>query len=270
MNSNNSLNFRGKVVLVTGAATGIGRAVAVAFAEHGANLVIGDVNEDGAGETMSHVNRAGAEAVFVRTVVSDEADAEKLVSEAVRRFGRLDCAFNNAGIAPKDSDRKPVGELDAAAFDRIVAVDLRGVFLCMKYELAEMVRAGRGAIVNTASISGVVAEPGAAAYVAAKHGVIGLTRTAAIEYAGREIRVNALAPGWVDTPMTATWKGIPALANRLRAAAPIGRPAAPEEMAGAVLYLCSDAASYVTGQVHIVDGGFTARGMSPTDMVGAL
>jgi NAD(P)-dependent dehydrogenase (short-subunit alcohol dehydrogenase family) len=259
-------DFRGKVVLITGAATGIGRVVAVAFAEHGANLVIGDVNEDAAGETMSQVNRAGAEAVFVRTDVSDEADVKKLVSEAVRRFGRLDCAFNNAGIGAK---ALPFAEFDAAVFDRIISVDLRGVFLCMKYELAEMVRAGTGAIVNTASIAGVAAEPGAAAYVAAKHGVIGLTRTAAVEYAARGIRVNALAPGYVETPMTASLKGTE-VANRLRAAAPIGRLAAPEEMVGAVLYLCSDAASYVTGQVHIVDGAATVQGMYPADMVGKV
>ena len=274
MKCNNSLSFHGKVVLITGAATGIGRAVAVAFAEQGANLVIGDINEDGARETLNLVNRAatgGSDALFVRTNVADEVDVKKLVSETIRRFGRLDCAFNNAGIAPKDSHRKLVGELDAAVFDRIISVDLRGVFLCMKHELAEMVRAGKGAIVNTASIAGVVAEPGVAAYVAAKHGVIGLTKTAAVEYAVQGIRVNALAHsggGWVDTPMTAALKSAPALTNRLRAAAPIGRPAAPEEMAGAVLYLCSDAASYVTGQVHIVDGAFTARGMFPTDMIG--
>lgn len=273
MRSNDSSSFHGKVVLITGAASGIGRAVAVAFAERGANLVIGDVNEDGARETLDLVNRAATgetDALFVHTNVAVEADVKKLVSEAVRRFGRLDCAFNNAGIAPKDSNRKLTGDFDAAVFDRIIAVDLRGVFLCMKYELAEMVRAGKGAIVNTASIAGVVAEPGVAAYVAAKHGVIGLTKTAAVEYAVQGIRVNALAPGWVDTPMTAAVKSASALANRFRAAAPIGRPAAPEEMAGAVLYLCSDAASYVTGQVHIVDGAFTARGMFPTDMIGRV
>ena len=149
----------------------------------------------------------------------------------------------------------------------MISVDLRGVFLCMKHELREMLRAGGGAIVNTASIAGVVAEPGVADYVAAKHGVIGLTRVAAIEYAAHGIRVNALAPGWVDTPMTAALKSDPALDARLRATAPIGRPARPEEMAGAVLYLCSDAASYVTGHVHVADGAFTARGMFPTDLV---
>jgi NAD(P)-dependent dehydrogenase (short-subunit alcohol dehydrogenase family) len=262
------MDFRGKVVLITGGAAGIGRAVAVAFADRGANLVIGDTNEDRARVTMDRVYAAGADAVFVRTDVSAEADVKGLVAEAIRRFGRLDCAFNNAGIAAKDSDRQSVGGLDAAAFDRIVAVDLRGVFLSMKYELAEIVRAGRGAIVNIASIAGVVAEPGVGAYVAAKVGVIGLTRTAAVEYAARGIRVNALAPGWVNTPKTAAVKGTPALANRLRQATPTGRPATPDEVAGAVLYLCSDAGSYVTGRVHIVDGAFTARGMFPTELAG--
>ena len=264
------LDFRGRVVLITGAATGIGRAVAAAFAAHGAKLSIGDVNEEGARETLKLVKEAGGEAVFLRTDVSEEADVQKLVSETVRHFGRLDCAFNNAGIAPKDADRKPMAQLDTAGFDRVISVDLRGVFLCMKYELREMVRAGRGAIVNTASVAGVVAEPGVAAYVAAKHGVIGLTKVAAIEYAAQGIRVNALAPGWVDTPMTAALKSDSALDERLRATAPIGRPAQPEEMAGPVLYLCSDAASYVTGHVHVADGAFTARGMFPTDMVGKL
>jgi NAD(P)-dependent dehydrogenase (short-subunit alcohol dehydrogenase family) len=264
------LDFRGRVVLITGAATGIGRAVAVAFAAHGAKLSIGDVNEESVRETLNLVKEAGGEAVFLRTDVSEEADVQKLVSETVRHFGRLDCAFNNAGIAPKDADRKPMAQFDTSGFDRVISVDLRGVFLCMKYELREMVRTGRGAIVNTASVAGVVAEPGVANYVAAKHGVIGLTKVAAIEYAAQGIRVNALAPGWVDTPMTAALKSAEALDARLRATAPIGRPAQPEEMAGPVLYLCSDAASYVTGHVHVADGAFTARGMFPTDMVGKL
>ena len=262
--------FHSKAVLITGAATGIGRAVAVAFAAHGARLSIGDVNEESARETLDLVKEAGGEAIFVRTDVSDEADVKELVAETVRHFGRLDYAFNNAGIAPKDSDRKPLAQLDTPAFDRLISVDLRGVFLSMKHEVRQMLHAGGGAIVNTASIAGVVAEPGVAGYVAAKHGVIGLTRAAAIEYAAHGIRVNALAPGWVDTPMTAALKSDPALDARLRATAPIGRPARPEEMAGAVLYLCSDAASYVTGHVHVADGAFTARGMFPTDLVGKL
>jgi NAD(P)-dependent dehydrogenase (short-subunit alcohol dehydrogenase family) len=260
-----SLDFTGKVVLITGAATGIGRAVAVAFAERGAQLSIGDINQEAAEETLDLVRRAGTEVLFTRTDVSQEVDVQKLVSETVERFGRLDCAFNNAGIAPRDSDRKPTAELETAAFDRLISVDLRGVLLCMKYELREMVRARKGAIVNTASIAGVVAEPGVAGYVAAKHGVIGLTKAAAIEYASLGIRVNALAPGWVETPMTVAVKSNSALIAVMRKAAPIARPAQPEEMAGPVLFLCSDAASYVTGQVHVADGGATVRGMFPAD-----
>jgi NAD(P)-dependent dehydrogenase (short-subunit alcohol dehydrogenase family) len=261
-----SLDFSGKVVLITGAATGIGRAVAVAFASAGAQLSIGDVNREAAQETLELVKRAGAGALFTRTDVSQEADVQKLVSDTIERFGRLDCAFNNAGIAPRDSDRRPVAELDTATFDRLISVDLRGVLLSMKHELREMVRARKGAIVNTASVAGIVAEPGVAGYVAAKHGVIGLTKAAAIEYAGLGIRVNALAPGWVETPMTVAVKGHSGLAAHLRAAAPIGRPAQPEEMAGPVLFLCSDAASYVTGQVHVADGAATVRGMFPADL----
>lgn len=263
-------DLSGKVVLITGAATGIGRAIAVAFAAHGARTSIGDRNEEGAAETLKLVESAGGEAIFRRTDVAVEDDVEKLVSDTIRHFGRLDCAFNNAGIAPQESNRKPIAQLETSDFDRLISVDLRGVFLCMKYELREMARAGRGAIVNTASIAGVVAEPGIAGYVAAKHGVIGLTKAAAIEYATQGIRVNALAPGWVGTPMTSAVQKNSALDARLRTVVPIGRPAKPEEMAGAVLYLCSDAASYISGQVHLADGAFTARGMFPIDRGGKL
>lgn len=257
-------DFDGKVVLITGAATGIGRAVAVAFAAHGAHVAIGDINEQAVRETLTLIEGAGSKAFFLRTDVSQESDVAALVSGTVKHFGRLDCAFNNAGIGVKVP--RPLAEIDASAFDLTVAVDLRGVFLCMKHELREMARAGRGAIVNTASIDGVRANAGAADYVAAKHGVIGLTKAGAIEYAAQGIRVNALAPGWVETAMTAASSDARVNAH-LRATTPMGRPAQPEEMAGEVLYLCSDAASYVTGQVHVADGGFAARGMFPIELM---
>jgi NAD(P)-dependent dehydrogenase (short-subunit alcohol dehydrogenase family) len=256
------LNFNGKVVLITGAATGIGRAVAVGFASRGAKLAIGDINEEAAHETVELVKRAGGDAVFVRTNVSDEADVQQLAVTTVQRFGRLDCAFNNAGISHPP---QPIAQLDASVFDRVISVDLRGVFLCMKYELREMVRAGRGAIVNTASVTGLIPEVGIGAYVAAKHGVIGLTKTAAMENAHLGIRVNALAPGWVRTPLTRMLDEDKALNEQLKAAEPMHRSAEPEEMIGMVLFLCSDAASYVTGQTLVVDGGQTTRGLLPVE-----
>jgi NAD(P)-dependent dehydrogenase (short-subunit alcohol dehydrogenase family) len=256
------LDFNGKVVLITGAATGIGRAVAVGFASHGARVAIGDINEEAARETLDLAKRAGGDVLFVRTNVSVEADVEKLVAATVKRFGQLDCAFNNAGIvhAPQ-----PIAQFDASAFDRVVSVDLRGVFLCMKYELREMVRAGHGAIVNTASVAGLIPEANLGAYVAAKHGVIGLTKTAALETAHLGVRVNALAPGWVRTPLTAGLENDKGFLEKMKEAAPMHRGAEPEEMVGMVLFLCSDAASFATGQAFVVDGGQMIRGLLPVE-----
>jgi NAD(P)-dependent dehydrogenase (short-subunit alcohol dehydrogenase family) len=252
--------FKGKVVLITGAATGIGRATALAFAKAGASLVLGDLNETGASETVALVREAGAKVHFVRTDVSREADVAALVTQAIDTFGALDCAFNNAGIAAT-----PVllHETPEAVFDREIAVDLKGVFLCLKHELAHMVSVGRGAIVNTASVAGLIPEPGLASYVAAKHGVIGLTKTAGLDYASRGVRINAVAPGWVRTPMTIAMEDNPKFYSFLEAGAPMGRPAMPEEITGMVLFLCSDAASYVTGQTYVIDGGQTVRGLFP-------
>lgn len=255
-------DFHGTVALITGAATGIGRAVAVGFSSRGAKVAIGDVNENAAHETIDLIERSGGDVLFVRTNVSDENDVEQLVAATVGRFGRLDCAFNNAGIALPS---QTIAQLDASAFDRVISVDLRGVFLCMKHELREMVRAGRGAIVNTASVAGFIPEVGEGAYVAAKHGVIGLTKTAAIENAHLGIRVNALAPGWVRTPLTVSLEENKGLNDQLKAAAPMHRSAEPEEMVGVVLFLCSDAASYVTGQPFVVDGGQMIRGFLPVE-----
>jgi NAD(P)-dependent dehydrogenase (short-subunit alcohol dehydrogenase family) len=260
------LDFDGKVALITGAATGIGRALALAFASRGASVAVGDINEDAAHETLDLLERAGANILFVRTNVADEGDVEKLVASTVQRFGALDFACNNAGIVHTP---QPISQLEASIFDRVISVDLRGVFLCMKHELREMVGAGHGAIVNTASVAGFLPEFGEAAYVAAKHGVIGLTRAAALENAHLGVRVNALAPGWVRTPLTAELDEDEELNEQLRRAVPIHRAAEPEEMVGAVLFLCSEAASYITGQVLVADGGQMLRGLLPVENTAA-
>jgi NAD(P)-dependent dehydrogenase (short-subunit alcohol dehydrogenase family) len=188
-------------------------------------------------------------------VVSD-AQVKNLVDTCVETHGRLDAAFNNAGVLPPTA---PLVEMTEEQWDQVVDVDLKGVFLSLKHELAHMVSAGSGAIVNMASVAGVIADPGMAPYVAAKHGVVGLTKAAGIEYAAQNVRVNAVAPGLVATPMTQRWLDDPEVNAALMANSPIGRPAQPEEIAGAVLFLCSDAASFMTGQVHLIDGGQTAH-----------
>ncbi|MCC8489399.1 glucose 1-dehydrogenase [Xanthomonas citri] len=247
--------FAGKVVIVTGASSGIGRATAIAFGSAGARVVIGDFNE-AATDTASIINKANGTALFVKTDVSQEASIKSLVQAAVDAYGRLDIAFNNAGLLPRTAD---LADLSIEDFDRTIAVDLRGVFLCMKYEITQMLKNGGGAIVNTASVAGLVADPGMAPYVAAKHGVVGLTKAAALDYATRGIRVNAVAPGLVATLMTQRWLADPAFKDKLLQNSPIGRAADPEEIAGTVLHLSSDAASFVTGQTYVVDGGQTSH-----------
>jgi NAD(P)-dependent dehydrogenase (short-subunit alcohol dehydrogenase family) len=260
MMQRNTLDFSGQAVLITGGASGIGRATALAFVERGAAVAIGDMNEQEGRATVALIEARGGRGLFVPTDVTRSGDVAALVEKTVRAFGRLDCAFNNAGISHPP---KPIGELDEATFERVLAVDLRGVFFCLTYELRHMIKAGKGAIVNTASVAGLFPEAGSAAYVAAKHGVIGLTKTAAIENAERGIRVNALAPGWVRTPMTKKWDDDAAFNTQLKAAAPMHRGAEPEEIAGTVLFLCSDAASYISGQTHLVDGAQSIRGLLP-------
>ncbi|MGI6684480.1 MAG: SDR family oxidoreductase [Bacillota bacterium] len=249
------LDFTGKVVLITGGRSGIGQATAVAFAEQGAKVVVNGRRY--AEETMERIKAVGGEAIFVKGDVSVSADVQNLIDTTVKTFGRLDVAYNNAGLLPVTADLVEQTEED---FDKIMAVDCKGVFLCMKYEIAQMLKqGGGGSIINCGSVVSMVADPGMAPYVAAKHGVAGLTRAAALEYTKHNIRINAIAPGFTGTEMTSGWMADPAMCELVKSFNFANRIASPEEIAGIVLFLASPMASFISGAVYPVDAAQTAH-----------
>jgi NAD(P)-dependent dehydrogenase (short-subunit alcohol dehydrogenase family) len=249
--------FDGKVALVTGGGSGIGRATALAFVREGAKVVIADRNAQRGEKIVSTIRDAGGIASFRRTNVSVAAEMEALVDYTMKTYGRLDLAFNNAGI---EGDVKPLVDQTEANFDAVMDINVKGVWLSMKYEIARMLEQGGGAIVNSSSVAGVTGFPGIGIYAASKHAVIGLTKTAALEYSAQGIRINAVNPAAIDTEMIdRLTDGLNMKKEELSTLHPIGRLGRAEEVAEAVLWLCSDRASFVTGHSLMVDGGFTAR-----------
>jgi NAD(P)-dependent dehydrogenase (short-subunit alcohol dehydrogenase family) len=248
--------FVDRSVLVTGAGSGIGRATAQLFAAEGARVVAVDQNAADAEKTVALIEDAGGDALAFAADVSREADCRRMVERAVAAYGKLDVAFNNAGVGASGF---AVADEEEIAFSRLIDVNLKGVFLSMKYEIPAMLAAGVGAIVNTASVAGLVGERGIGAYAASKHGVVGLTRTAALDYIGRGIRINAVCPGATRTRILADWFQDPKVEAFILSRHPIGRIAEPEEIGRAVLFLASDDASFVVGQALAVDGGLTAQ-----------
>jgi NAD(P)-dependent dehydrogenase (short-subunit alcohol dehydrogenase family) len=264
------MDFTGKVALITGGGGGIGRATSLGFAERGAKVVIVDRDGGAAEATAGIVRQKGAESLAVTADVTRTEDVRAYVKAAVDRFGRIDCFFNNAGIEGRVA---PTAEYDEAVFDAVIGVNVKGVFLGLRHVLPQMIRQKSGAIVNTASVAGLVGTPGMPAYVASKHAVIGLTKTAAGEVARQGIRVNAVCPGPVDTRMIHALEeqlapgNAASIGERYQAAQPTGRYTTPEEIANMVLFLCSDLAANTTGGQFVVDGGRTATGGAVTNLV---
>ena len=252
-----NISFEGRVALVTGAASGMGLATAQAFAAAGAAVALADIDEAALDREVQALYAAGHKAIGIRCNVADEAEVAAMVQQVVASFGRLDAAFNNAGVQAPPSD---MADEEAKDFDFVNAVNLRGIWACMKHELRQMRAQESGAIVNCSSLGGLVGLPSRAAYHASKHGVIGMTKSAALEYAPRGIRINAVCPGTIDTPMVSSMleKQADAIKEILRDQ-PIGRLGRPEEIASAVLFLCSPAASFIIGHALAVDGGYTAH-----------
>ena len=248
-----------KTILVTGAGMGIGRAIALSLASAGAHVIVNDWSGQDGEATVACVKKAGGEASFMHADVSNASQVESMLRNISRQFGVLDAAVNNAGIV---GDMGRLHDISEATFDRVIAIDLKGVWLCMKHQIALMLEHRRGAIVNIASVAGMVGEPNFGGYAAAKHGVVGLTRTAAIEYARDGIRINALCPGVIRTPMVEAVRdklGAQAMQDFLNQKQPIGRMGEPDEVAAAAVWLCSDASSFITGQALGVDGGYLAQ-----------
>jgi NAD(P)-dependent dehydrogenase (short-subunit alcohol dehydrogenase family) len=247
--------FQGKVVLITGGTTGIGRATAVAFAKEGAKVVVSGRREPEGQETVGLIKAAGGDGLFVRADVSKEADVKAMIEAVLKAYGRLDAAFNNAGV---EQDPGPLTETTEAVYDQVMDINVKGVFLSMKHEIPAMLRTGGGAIINNSSVAGLVGLANVPVYIASKHAVTGMTKAVALEYAKQGIRVNAVAPGGVETPMLDRFlTKIPKAA--LEAAHPVGRLGRPEEIAAAVLFLASPSAGFLTGQTVAVDGGWTAQ-----------
>lgn len=245
-------DFENKVAVVTGAGGGIGRATAIAFADSNARVVVSDVNKVGGDETVDLIQQAGGNAIFVRCDVSDSASVDDLIRRAVAEYGRLDYGHNNAGINNTDAD-----EWDEGIWERTLSINLTGVMHCMRAQAKAMVQNGGGAIVNTSSINGLTGNAAQPAYVSTKHGVIGLTRHGALKWAKDNIRVNAVCPGVIETAMTEAAASNPQIRTVMEGMTPMGRMGKPEEIASAVVWLCSDAASFVTGHPLVIDGGAT-------------
>ena len=255
-------SFEGKVALITGASSGIGRATAIAFAREGAKVVVTSRRENEGKETVGLIEEAGSEGLFIRTDVSKEVEVKAMVEGTVKAYGRLDYAVNNAGI---EGEFAPLAEQTVDDYEAVLGINVRGVFFSMKYEIPQMLKNGGGAIVNMSSVVGLVGFAGMAPYVASKHAVLGLTKSAALEYAKSGIRINAVSPAVIETDMVDRFINTLAagkegeMRQQLASMHPIGRVGKPEEIASAVLYLCSEGASFVTGQTLVLDGGFTAQ-----------
>jgi NAD(P)-dependent dehydrogenase (short-subunit alcohol dehydrogenase family) len=247
--------FEGKVVLVTGGNSGIGRATALAFAKEGAKVVIAARRENLGQEVLQEITKNGGEALFIKTDVSIQVDIENLIKKIIDQYGRLDLAFNNAGVG---GPMTRLARQTLETWDMVINTNLKGVWLCLKYEIEQMLKQGGGAIVNTASTAGISGSPGAAIYSASKHGVLGLTKSAAAEYATKNIRINAVCPGPIMTPMLEEgFTERPPMREAYLSTVPMGRFGVPEEIAGAVLWLCSEEASFMTGYSMTIGGGQT-------------